>query len=107
MIAVSPKTILLIVLAFALGVFTRGCGREEPASAPSQTTQPSPLRKDIKAIDLVHFEGRREIAPGQTIAVFRIDDPLVPNLKGLSKICLLYENHADHIAQFTCIGPQN
>ena len=79
------------VLFFIVAKGCHGGGTEAvvPVEQPVRkfAEPPKPL------IELLRVEGRREIAPNQTVTVLRIPDGKVPNVSALDKHCLIYEHH--------------
>lgn len=74
--------------------------------SPHHVASSSPL--DARArplLDRMQIEGTREVAPGQSITVLRIQDEMLPEERWLDRHCMIYEHAAFRIAQFVCLSP--
>lgn len=102
----TAKLVLAICTAFAAGILLKGCGERGPntVEVPTVRTRAVTAQESAKLIDLVHFEGQREIAPGQMITALRFDDPLVPNSRAAGSACYVIDHLDSRTVHVVCKG---
>jgi len=85
----------------------KGCdgGTRDPRAGGHVRTIKEPVEKK-PLIDRLQVEGRREIAPDQTITILRIPDAMMPDLEMFDRRCFIYEHHEYRTSQMLCDVPE-